>query len=69
MATAAMGLTLPVVGVTPGATAGTNIVDNFNIIDVHDHSSGKGVQVPAAGLNINAALSFGNQKAFNRSTC
>lgn len=67
MATAAMGLTLPVVGVTPGATAGTNIVDNFNIIDVHDHSSGKGVQVPAAGLNINAALSFGNQKAFNLS--
>lgn len=67
MTTPAMGLTLPVVGVTPGATAGTNIVDNFNIIDVHDHSSGKGVQVPAAGLNINAALSFGNQKAFNMS--
>ncbi|NDC95215.1 hypothetical protein EB077_07915 [bacterium] len=51
--------------VTPGATAGTNIVDNFTIIDTHDHSSGKGVQIPTAGLNINAALSFGNQKAYN----
>jgi len=67
MTTPAMGLTLPVVGVTPGATAGTNIVDNFNIIDIHDHSLGKGVQIPTAGLNINAALSFGNQKAFNLS--
>jgi hypothetical protein len=65
MATAAMGLTLPQVGVTTGAVAAQDIVDNFNIIDVHDHSSGKGSQVVAAGININAALSFGNQKAYN----
>lgn len=65
MATPAMNLTLPVVGVTPGSTAGTNIVDNFNIIDTHDHSTGKGVQIPTAGLNINAPLSFGTHKAFN----
>jgi len=30
----------------------------FGLIDAHDHSNGKGVRVPVAGLDINADLSF-----------
>lgn len=30
----------------------------FGLIDSHDHSTGQGVQVPTAGLNINGDLSF-----------
>lgn len=30
----------------------------FGLVDSHDHTSGKGVQVPAAGLDINADLPF-----------
>lgn len=32
-------------------------------IDSHDHSSGKGVQVTPAGLNVNADLPFGSNNA------
>lgn len=28
----------------------TELSDNFNLIDLHDHTSGKGVQVPTAGI-------------------
>src|SRR5687767_4898268 len=28
--------------------------DNFNLLDLHDHSSGKGVQIPTAGIVNNA---------------
>jgi hypothetical protein len=28
----------------------TELSDNFNLLDLHDHSSGKGVQIPTAGL-------------------
>jgi hypothetical protein len=59
-----MGLIVPVAstGVTgtgdPGPGYATNISnDLLNTIDAHDHSSGKGVKVTPAGLNINADMS------------
>jgi hypothetical protein len=64
-----MGLTVPTpsTGVTGTGDSGpgyaTNISNDLNTIDTHDHSSGKGVQVTPAGLNINADLSFGSNNA------
>lgn len=36
--------------------------DCFELIDLHDHSSGKGVRVPTSGLNINAALEMNSNR-------
>jgi len=63
MATPNMGLVLPTVGVTAGPTYATENNDAFTTIDSHDHTSGKGVPVPSAGLNINADLSFNDYNA------
>lgn len=60
-----MGLQTSTPGVTNDLTAATNIETNWPIIDVHDHSSGKGSQVPSAGININAHLNFGGFKPYN----
>lgn len=58
-----MGITKP----TPGGSTDTWGQDlNDDVIDVveeHDHTSGNGVPVPSAGLNIDAALSFGGNEA------
>lgn len=56
-----MQLALPVPGPTGqlGPTWATDNNNAFSLIDTHDHSSGKGVKVTPAGLNINADLSFG----------
>jgi hypothetical protein len=35
----------------------------FDTIDAHDHTTGKGVKVPTAGLNINADLTFSSAYA------
>lgn len=32
--------------------------DNAELIDAHDHTTGKGTRVPTAGININADLTF-----------
>jgi hypothetical protein len=60
--TALMGLVLPVPG--PGGQAGPlwaqNINDAFTALDSHDHTTGKGAQIPTAALNINADVAFGN---------
>ena len=58
MATLNMNLNLPSVGVTTGPTYATQLNQAFTDIDTHDHTSGKGVQVPTAGININADLAF-----------
>jgi hypothetical protein len=62
MATPNMGLDLPTT-----ATAGPTYVDDnntaFTTIDEHDHTTGNGVKVPTAGLNINADLSFNSVDA------
>lgn len=51
-----MNLVLPDVGVTAGPTWATLLNAAMNLIDSHDHSSGKGSRIPTAGLNINADL-------------
>ena len=53
-----MNLNLPVVGVTVGPTYATLNNTAFETIDLHDHSSGKGVQIPSAGIGINGDLTF-----------
>ena len=65
MATNFLGLDLPTVSVTLGPEWATKINDAFEVIDLHDHSSGKGVQVPTSGLNINANLDFNEYKPFD----
>jgi hypothetical protein len=58
MATTNMSLTQSSVGVTSGPDWATNTEANWSLIDTHDHSSGKGVQITPAGININADLEF-----------
>ena len=58
-----MALDLPVVGVTTGPTYASLLNTAFETVDLHDHTSGKGVQVPTAGLNINATLEFNSNAA------
>lgn len=60
MATPFMTLTLPGVGAggTPGTTWASYLNTALTTIDLHDHTSGKGTQVPTAGLSIDADLDF-----------
>lgn len=60
MATPFMTLTLPDVGAggTPGTTWASYLNTALTTIDLHDHTSGKGTQVPTAGLSIDADLDF-----------
>lgn len=61
-----MGMTLPTVGVTVDPTWASNLNDALtNKVDAHDHTTGLGVRVPTAGLNINADLSFQSNDATN----
>lgn len=53
-----MNLVLPGVGITPGPAYATDLNASLTIIDTHDHSAGKGVQVTPSGLNINADLTM-----------
>lgn len=58
MATLFLNLDLPTPSVTLGPEWASEINTAFEVIDEHDHSSGKGKQVPTSGLNINADLDF-----------
>src|SRR5438552_16462260 len=61
-----MSMVIPVPSSEPGPTWAQELVTAFtNILDVHDHTSGKGLKVPSGGLNINSDLSFGG---FNLTT-
>jgi hypothetical protein len=55
-----MGLILPVPTVRVGPLYASDIDTAFTSIDTHNHTPGgsNGVQIPTAGLNINAPLSF-----------
>ena len=54
MTTTNMSLNEPSVGVTTGPTWATQTNSNWETIDTHDHTSGKGVQLTPSALNINA---------------
>jgi hypothetical protein len=58
-----MNLLQPTIGVDTGLTWENNVNTNSSTIDVHNHSSGSGVQINPAGLNINSDLPFNNQNA------
>ena len=55
-----MNLTLPTVSSTIGPEWAAQLNTAITLVDSHDHSSGKGTQIPSAGININANLSFNN---------
>lgn len=64
-----MSLPVPVVGVDPGPDWATQLNNCLALIDQHNHSTGQGVQIGPAGLNINADLSIGsNNLTLVRST-
>src|SRR5271170_7092547 len=59
-----MGIVMPTVGVDPGPGYATTVdTALFVTVDQHNHTAGKGVQVPTAGININADLAFGGFSA------
>lgn len=53
-----MTLTIPGVGTEAGPTYAIEINDSLTLIDQHDHTPGRGVQITPAGININGTLSF-----------
>lgn len=53
-----MLLPVPGVGTTSGPQYATDINSCLTLVDGHNHTSGSGVQVPSAGININTDLSF-----------
>lgn len=53
----------PVPEVTTGPQWSQDLSDSLDLVDSHDHTSNKGVRVPALGLNINADLDFQSNAA------
>lgn len=53
-----MGIILPTLGASIGEWD-DKLNAGLTLVDAHDHTTGKGTQVPSAGININADLSFG----------
>jgi hypothetical protein len=53
-----MSLVLPTRGAAGSGTWHNALDAALTLIDGHDHTTGKGVRVPSAGLNINADISF-----------
>ena len=58
-----MILRIPTVGVDSGPDWANNINASLSTIDLHDHSSGKGVKITPNGLNISSNLSFNSNSA------
>lgn len=58
-----MAITEPDVSVTEGPAWATLLNSAFDRVDQHDHSSGNGVRITPAGLNINQDLPFGSSNA------
>jgi hypothetical protein len=50
-----MGITKPDPGGSIG-TWGTETNNSWDVVDSHDHTSGKGVQIPTAGIDVDADL-------------
>jgi hypothetical protein len=60
-----MLLPVPVVGQEAGPQYAIDIDNCLSLIDTHDHSPGKGVQITNAGLNITAALTINSNSLIN----
>lgn len=58
-----MNLQIPGVGTEIGPLYAQEVNNSLSIIDTHDHSPTKGVQITPAGININTSLSFNNNFA------
>lgn len=56
-----MGLTEPGIGFTTSTAWASFLNNNFGILDQHDHSSGNGVQITPAGININTPFPFNGE--------
>lgn len=55
-----MSLPIPVVGQEPGPDYAFDLNNSLTLVDSHDHSPGRGVQITPNGLNINSLLSLNN---------
>lgn len=66
------GINIPTVGVDPGPDYATNVSNALTKLSALTHTGAAnqdGIQIPSAGININADLTFQNQNATNlRST-
>lgn len=60
-----MNLVIPGVGTEPGPEYGFDLNASLTLVDQHDHTAGKGVQISPAGININSDLSFGGNFAID----
>ena len=60
-----MNLPIPVTGVDPGPDYANNVNNSLNLVDAHDHSPGKGVQITPAGININVDLTMNGNNLTN----
>lgn len=60
-----MNLPIPTVGTTPGPEYADNINTSLTLIAEHDHTTGKGVPISTAGLNIDGPLPFNNHSAIS----
>ena len=53
-----MSLPIPGVGTEAGPNYAQDVNDSLTLLDSHNHTLGQGTQIPTAGLNINADLTF-----------
>jgi hypothetical protein len=60
-----MLLPIPGVGTEASPTYAFDVNSSLTLIDQHDHSLGKGVQITPAGININANLPFNGNSALS----
>jgi hypothetical protein len=60
-----MLLELPIVSTTISPDWASDLNTAIEDIDEHDHSSGKGVRITPAGLDINTSLDISNQTFYN----
>lgn len=58
-----MNLPIPGVGTEAGPAYGLDVNAAFTLVDQHDHTPGKGVQITPAGLNINSNVNFNSFSA------
>lgn len=60
-----MQLPVPGVGTEQGPQYAFDVNNCFTLVDQHDHTPGKGVQITPAGININTSLNFNSNFATN----